>query len=61
MPNYMPASEAVIARLQCSSPTTCYIKCKKEVQCGTFMFNQTNTMCYLVDKDYQVCDENIGV
>ena len=61
MSNHIEANQVVIEQMQVRSLTHCYIKCSELPQCGAFLFDRPIKMCYLVDKDYKVCDENLGV
>ena len=61
MPSHIQASEVVIEEIQLLSLTEWSTKCSEFSRCGVFMFDKPNAMCYLVDKDYAVCDDNIGV
>ena len=59
--NHIQAREVVIEEINLISLTECSNKCSESLQCGVFMFDRPNGICYLVDKDYQVCDETIGI
>ena len=61
LPNHIQASEAVIKEINQATLTQCSSKCTESFQCGVVMFDRPNGICYLVDKDYQVCDETLGV
>ena len=61
MSNYIQANEVIIEEIYLASLTECSTKCTESFQCGVVMFDRPNGICYLVDKDYQVCDENIGI
>ena len=61
MPNHIQASEVVIEEIQTASLTKCSAICSESLQCGAVMFDRPSRKCHLIDKDYQVCDENIGV
>ena len=39
----------------------CFKTCSEHPKCGATMYDKSDSMCYLVDKDYLICDEDIGV
>ena len=59
--NSVQANDVVIEEISLASLTECSSKCIDSLQCGVVMFDKPNGICYLVDKDYQVCDETIGI
>ena len=61
MSHQIEASEVVIEEMKVRSLPQCFIECSKAPQCGAVMFDRSIKICYFVDKDYKVCDENLGV
>ena len=58
---HVQARDVVIEEIRLPFAIQCFAKCLESMDCGIVMYDSSNSMCSLVDKDYLVCDENIGV
>ena len=59
--HHVPYATVTTETIELFTPDSCVMRCADTFQCGSVVFEEDMQECHLLDKDFLVCNEEIGV